>query len=82
MSISLSTPSFQFLYGECSPDPRTTKPPSLSCSSSHAGRVCLVFPLQFPGFATSDLISKGMWLVMWEKSLSKTLLDVERLLRD
>ena len=40
-------PSFQFLYGECSPDPRTTKPLSFLF---FLWRVGLVFPLQFHGF--------------------------------
>jgi len=75
-------PSFQLLYGECSPDPRTTKPASF-----------LFFLLCWEGlFVFSSSIS---WFCnFWpnfqryvagyveRESLSKAFLDVERLLRD
>lgn len=59
--------SFQFLYGECSPDPRRTKASSLSRSSCCAWRVYLVFS------------SSVSWLVSW---LCNFCLDFQRYLAD
>ena len=82
MSISLSTPRFSSCTASAHRIQEQQSLPLFLLLPLMLGRVCLVFPLQFPGFATSDLICKGMWLVMWGESLSKALLDVERLWRD
>lgn len=64
MSISLSTPRFSSCTARAHriQEQQSTSP--LSFLFFLMRRVCLVFPLQFLGLKTSDLIFKGMWLVI------------------